>query len=318
MTADVTRLVVSVSSDEVRDRAHLPPGDDFFLNSNIGGPVQSDKMPTEPQQYSVAGDRAGSSFWNSLWMSKRKSNAVGSGRLKGWERQYTAFFDEAFRLIGEPRGRTLLEVGCGDSAWLPYFARHWGLRVSGLDYSPVGCEHARKLAQSAGVEADIVCADLFTPPPSMEGSFDIVVTIGVVEHFDDTAATLAALARFLKPGGILVTIVPNIAGMIGSLQKVINRPIYDIHVPLDLGTLRDAHARTGLSVVAGRYLMSVNFGVINLVGQDPSRPFTRLKRVMLAGLIGVSRAVWLLERATRPLPALPYVSPYVTVVAQKS
>lgn len=55
----------------------------------------------------------------------------------------------------------------------------------------------------------------FSPPASMLGKFDVVVTFGVVEHFIDTRACLDAMSQFLKPGGLLVTSIPNLAGWIG-------------------------------------------------------------------------------------------------------
>jgi SAM-dependent methyltransferase len=58
---------------------------------------------------------------------------------------------------------------------------------------------------AAGVPGEIVCADLFAPPPHLLAQFDVVVSFGVVEHFDDTAACVAACARLVKPGGLMVT-----------------------------------------------------------------------------------------------------------------
>ena len=37
-----------------------------------------------------------------------------------------------------------------------------------------------------GVKGDIVCADFFSPPESMIEEFDVVISFGVLEHFEDT------------------------------------------------------------------------------------------------------------------------------------
>lgn len=268
----------------------------------------------EPQQ---PGDLAGRDFWNGVWGTKPAvTREIGSPRLKHWEVQHAEFFDRAFAALGPTAGKTILEVGAGDSGWLPYFHKRWGLRVTGLDYSPLGCERASELLRRAGIEAEVVLGDMFAPPENLLGRFDIVLSIGVIEHYTDTASTIAALARFLRPGGIIVTTVPNIPGVVGDLFKVLNRPVYDIHVPLDAVRLRDAHAAAGLEVVETGYMMSLNLGVANVAGL-PAGLFTRVKSGIVTGLIAASRAVWWFERHVVRLPTTRYFSPYVVAVARK-
>lgn len=262
------------------------------------------------------GDLAGPDFWNTLWGQKQAVRGeIGRPALRHSEIQHAQFFDKAFSNIGDTRGKEILEIGAGDSGWLPYFGKRWGLKVSGLDYSPVGCARASELMERAGVPATIVCADMFAPPASMLKTFDIVLSIGVAEHYSDTAHTLRAMAQFLKPGGILVTTVPNIPGLVGDLFKIMNRPVYDIHVPLDAPRLRAAHEAAGLEVLESGYFMSINLGVPNTAGL-PSGFGTSIKNLFVAGMIVVSRAVWWLERHSRPLPPHRYFSPYVVVVAR--
>ena len=97
----------------------------------------------------------------------------------------------------ETSSMRLLEIGCAKSAWLPYFAKEFSLSVCGLDYSPIGCQMSRKILQANGVVAEVFCADLFSPPDNMLGVFDVVVSLGVVEHFEDTASCLNAVSSFL-------------------------------------------------------------------------------------------------------------------------
>jgi len=266
---------------------------------------------------SNAGDRAGRDLWNNLWASKTSSREVGSPKLRHWEVQYAAFFDEAFSLLGDTRGKRILEIGAGDSGWLPYYAKHWGFNVTGLDYSPVGCQRAAELSKRAGVDVEIILADMFAPPPAIEGTFDALVSIGVIEHYEDTAHTLQALARFVRPGGVIATIVPNIPGLQGWLFRKFNRPFYDIHVPISVNDMRIAHEKAGLDLVRCNNLMSLNLGVFNIVGLDPARLSTKLKRLMLLGFIVISRLVWKLESIIGNLPANRYLSPYVVAIARK-
>src|SRR6185436_13100737 len=172
-----------------------------------------------------------------------------------------------------------------------------------------GCRRAHALVQRAGTAAHIVLADLFDPPESLLGRFDFVLSIGVVEHYADTAATLRAMARFLRPGGILITTAPNIPGLAGDLMKVMNRPLYDIHVPIDAQAMRRAHEAAGLEVVEGGYFMSINLGIPSVAGLRPGIG-TRLKSIAILGMIAFSRMVWWLERRVARLPPHRYFAPY--------
>jgi len=41
---------------------------------------------------------------------------------------------------------------------------------------------------------------------------------------------VSALAAFLHPTGYLITIVPNMYGLIGLLQKLVDPSVYRVHV----------------------------------------------------------------------------------------
>src|SRR5438270_808280 len=68
-------------------------------------------------------------------------------------------------------GGRFLELGCGGSAFLPYFSRYFNFEINGIDYSESGCELARQMCSANGVSAEIKCADFFQAPESFEGAF---------------------------------------------------------------------------------------------------------------------------------------------------
>jgi len=49
-------------------------------------------------------------------------------------------------------------------------------------------------------------------------------------------------------------------GFNGLIQKLANRPIFDIHVPLDLDALVKAHELVGFEILERGYFLSVHFG----------------------------------------------------------
>jgi 2-polyprenyl-3-methyl-5-hydroxy-6-metoxy-1,4-benzoquinol methylase len=287
-------------------------------------------------------DKAGKSYWDQVWTDRDLPAAVNphSRNLFTYaDRCFHEYFSTVLsdlKTVRTPPAPTasvvgpasseariaatevrFLEIGCARSTWLPYFIKEYGFSITGLDYSEIGCRQARQILATEGVSGTVVQADFFSPPEEMLSRFDVVVSLGVAEHFEDTAATLRAFGRFLKLGGRMITIIPNLVGSIGTLQKWINRPVYDIHVPMGTQALREAHQKAGLVVKDCRYWMSTNFAVNNLEGLEPGKLSTRLKRIFLAILTRLSLGVWALDRGGLKLPPSQLFSPYVICLSTK-
>lgn len=217
-------------------------------------------------------DLAGAAYWDGIYQATSDIPPPVNPQSTAWgnyiNRQLGAFIEKALRSV-QPGDSRLIELGCGNSRWLPYFASR-GFDIWGIDYTESGCACAREILRQAQLCTNqIVCADLFAPPPSMLSVFDVVISMGLAEHFEDTTGWVQAVVSFLKPGGTIITIVPNICGLIGFLQKRLERSIYDKHVPLDLRQLILAHERAGLKFVQASYLCTFNFSTLNL--GEPTR-----------------------------------------------
>ena len=104
-------------------------------------------------------------------------------------------------------GRTALDVGCGAGLLAEPLAR-LGAQVTGLDASTdliaVALEHAR----ASGLNIDYRAGEL----AQLEGQFDLITCMEVIEHVADPAAFVGALARRLAADGLLVLSTPNATG----------------------------------------------------------------------------------------------------------
>jgi SAM-dependent methyltransferase len=99
-------------------------------------------------------------------------------------------------LLGEGRPGLMLDIPAG-SGPIARDARALGYRVVELDLFPK--------PEMQGVQAD-ACA----PLPFRDGSFDVLVTMEGIEHFENQTGFLRECARVLKPGGRLILTTPNI------------------------------------------------------------------------------------------------------------
>ena len=105
----------------------------------------------------------------------------------------------------------------------------------------------------------------------------------------------------MKPGGIIITIIPNNVGLNGLIQKMLNRPVFDIHILLDLEALVKAHITCSFKNIKSGYFLSTDFNYCNLNGLDPDKRSTRAKAFILNNLGRFSKAIWAIEDNSIPL-----------------
>ncbi len=213
-------------------------------------------------------------------------------------------------------GKRVLEVGAGDSEILLLLAKRLAgiAQFAGLDYAAAGCELLRDRGRQVGAEIEIIQSDLFRPPQELIGGFDLVYSVGLVEHFARLGDVLAALTRFLRPGGDLVTIIPNMHGVLGTLTKRWNREVYEIHIPHSLSTFLAGHADAGLQVVRSGYLCSSNFGVLSSCFEGGAGQGARAYR----WLSRLSKGLWWYESRMFELPKTAWLSPYIYAISRAS
>ena len=111
-----------------------------------------------------------------------------------------------------------LEVGCAPGKTLAWVARVLGARVAGVDYSPRGVAVARDLLRVLGVDGDVRCEDIFTTTFE-PGSFDVVFSAGVIEHFDDPREIVRCHVGLVRPGGKAIITIPHYGGLYGRLKR---------------------------------------------------------------------------------------------------
>ncbi|MBL8267363.1 class I SAM-dependent methyltransferase, partial [Steroidobacter sp.] len=100
--------------------------------------------------------------------------------------------------------------------------------VVGVDYSDQGCAIARQFFAATGRNAQVLCEDA-TAVTELNGTMDLVYSIGVLEHFDDPSDMLGAHLRWLKPAGTAVVLIPNYSGLYQRLQGRLDPANLEIH-----------------------------------------------------------------------------------------
>jgi SAM-dependent methyltransferase len=112
-------------------------------------------------------------------------------------------FDMITRIVESlPRseGFRMLDAGCG-TGQMTKLLEQYGEAV-GLEIAPEALAFARKRGVKNLVQGSI------TEPPFDAGSFDLVLSLDVIEHVDHDEQIIASLFEFVKPGGHVILTVP--------------------------------------------------------------------------------------------------------------
>jgi SAM-dependent methyltransferase len=135
------------------------------------------------------------------------------GAATGYQAEHGAFLgdvrfvwgpeglDEAdARLLGDVRGRRVLEVGCGAAQCARWLATQ-GARVVAFDLSAAQLEHARRLGDSTGVAVPLLQAEAGRLPFA-DAALDLACSaFGAIPFVADSAAVMREVGRVLRPGG---------------------------------------------------------------------------------------------------------------------
>lgn len=151
-------------------------------------------------------DLAGKNYWNSVY-SNNNCDFISSWTPRSYLELVIARNLE--EVIVKFKPQSILEIGCGNSFWLVYLNKKYGVRVAGLDYSEEGCDLVRKRLIAANVEGVIFCDDFFNENLNVVGKYDLVLSLGVIEHFSNTLFALKNISKYVHEGGVLFTEIPN-------------------------------------------------------------------------------------------------------------
>jgi O-antigen biosynthesis protein len=113
----------------------------------------------------------------------------------------------AFLDLIDPRGLRMLDLGCGGGHNGALLKQAGAREVIGVELDAAAAAQACKR-----LDAVHVC-DLSQLDPSLLGDepFDAVLASDVLEHLPDPEATLALVVERLRPGGVVVASIPNVA-----------------------------------------------------------------------------------------------------------
>jgi SAM-dependent methyltransferase len=235
---------------------------------------------------------ADQSYWDDYW--SRVGLPMEVKRTPRTSASIMAILDVLEQHLPRQEGLRALEVGGAPGQFLAWLAKNHGYGCSVIDYSPVGCEKARRNFEALGIPLDVYEADLFDDATAEIGRFDVVFSLGLIEHFDDFPEAIRRHAPLARSGGWVVIGCPNL--------RRLNRQLFGFLRPVALAThnlgamdvrlWREPAAQAGLETVFAGYAG----------GFDPRLFVTSERRGLPARAI--TEAMKLADRLMSRFPAL--------------
>lgn len=107
---------------------------------------------------------------------------------------------------------SVLEIGGAPGQYLVYLHKQFGYEVHCLDYSEIGCEKTLENFSLLNIPVRVYQRDIFSDNLNLP-QFDMVYSMGMVEHFEEVKPVISKHLDLLKPGGILMLGMPNFRGI---------------------------------------------------------------------------------------------------------
>jgi SAM-dependent methyltransferase len=145
--------------------------------------------------------------------------------------------------------RSVLELAAGPAEHARELARR-GLRSTALDFSPAMCAYAAGQAQAAGLELNVVEADMrdfrIAGPDGGQAQFDLAITmLNSVCHLftlDDLVNHLSAVSAQLRPGALYIVELAHPADFFSAAPRTSSDWTVDVggvHAQVRWGGRRD-------------------------------------------------------------------------------
>lgn len=128
-------------------------------------------------------------------------NIQAFAKQYGLEFNGLKWFEYAYALLysGHRHRGSVLDVGSAKSVF-PYFLAAIGYNVTTIDMED--CAYRQEKSTKFNVKS--LFGDLRDFQPELEGRFDLITNLSVIEHVDEDTKAVLNLAKYLKPGGVMV------------------------------------------------------------------------------------------------------------------
>lgn len=136
-----------------------------------------------------------------------------------------------FPLLREKGLNTAIEIGSAPGYNLIELAKGIGVTPFGIEYTQEGALVNRALFAKFGYDpGNVRCDDFFSAEvDSLRNQFDLTLSFGFIEHFDNPGQVVERQIDLCKPGGYAIIVIPNIRGIYSLWSKLFDPRVLATH-----------------------------------------------------------------------------------------
>ena len=169
----------------------------------------------------MANELTDKAFWANYWESK-------DGLAFNVPPTHT-FYKLLGDIVSEKHPGSAVELGGFPGYYAIFLKKYFKLDTTLFDFyvHPEVLKEVLNANDLTGEDISVIEGDLFNYKP--EKQHDLVLSCGLIEHFNNTKDIIARHLQFLKPGGTLFITLPNFTGVNGWVQRKYDMDNYEKH-----------------------------------------------------------------------------------------
>lgn len=217
--ADLLRDLAPLLIDPLSGEGVVPAGTGFALAQSGKAVAMTDGIPSlfAPNEASFTGDvtELVKAFYEETPFPNYDGfDTRASLSDKARKGVFAALMDQQI-----PKDALVLEAGCGTGQFSNFLGMSWQRRVVAGDMCLNSLRLAKGFADHHSIRnVGFLQFNLFRPP-FRDGSFDVVISNGVLHHTGDCERGFRSLLAKVKPGGHIVIGLYNALGRLPTLWK---------------------------------------------------------------------------------------------------
>lgn len=195
----------------------------------------------------------------SYWENYYRKSGIDTGRVERIVGEYDRYWN---MLIGACRQKpaTIIEIGAYPGRYLAFLASRYNLRPAALDFHSdfsriEDCMKAYRIPDYELIQADFTTV-------RAHRKYDLVISNGFVEHFENYNEILDRHVDFLAPGGAMLIMVPNMRYLRKWYGLAVDRKNLLTHnlKVMDTSVFRKFAERNNLELVCCTYYGGFPYG----------------------------------------------------------
>lgn len=194
------------------------------------------------------------------WEDYYKNNKVNSKRINKIVSEYNYYWEKLIQVCTkEPK--SIIEIGAYPGRYLACLAAKYNLKPTALDYNSDVSKIEACFKLFNVEDYKLIQADFLKFEP--EQKYDLVISNGFVEHFEDFENVMDRHCKYLAPGGAMLIMIPNKRYLRKFYSEMVDRANLKLHnlKIMDVTVFEKFAARNALNINVLEYFGGFNFNI---------------------------------------------------------